>query len=51
MMEKIFGIYDILENIREDEQRLERLIINLMKEKKPSQVEYPNPTTRPANST
>ena len=51
MMENRFGIYDILQNIREDEQRLERLIADLKKEKKPCTVKYPNPTFPPPSST
>ena len=45
------GIYDILENIREDEQQLERLVANLKKEKKLSTIKHPDPTSTSANST
>ena len=42
-MEKILDVQDILASIREDEQQLERLIVKLRKEKKPSCALYPDP--------
>lgn len=49
-MENI-GIHDILKSIREDEQQLERLIANLIRENKPSTVKHPTPDFPTVNST
>ena len=50
-MKNRFGIYDILQNIREDDQRLEKLIADLKKGKKNCTVKYPNLTFPPTSST
>ncbi|MCP4574775.1 MAG: hypothetical protein GY846_00605 [Deltaproteobacteria bacterium] len=42
-MEKILEVQDILESIREDNQQLERLIVDLKKEKEPLCPTLPNP--------
>ena len=51
MMEKKLGINEILQNIREDEQKLEKLIADLKKGKKTCTVKYPNSTFPPTRST
>ncbi len=43
-MEKILDVQDILASIREDEQQLERLIVELRKEKKPLGPTNPDPS-------
>lgn len=42
-MEKILDVQDILASIREDEQQLERLIVDLRKEKEAFCPTHPNP--------
>jgi len=42
-MEKILDVQDILASIREDNQQLERLIVDLKKEKEPFCPTHPDP--------
>jgi hypothetical protein len=42
-MEKILDVQDILTSIREDEQQLERLIVDLKKEKEAFGPTHPDP--------
>jgi hypothetical protein len=39
-MEKVLDVQEVLDSMREDEQKLERLISDLKKEKKPSTVTH-----------
>jgi hypothetical protein len=40
-MEKVLDVQEVLDSMREDEQKLERLISDLKKEEKPSTATHP----------
>ena len=49
-MEKILDAQDILASIREDSQQLERLIVDLRKEKDAFRPTHPNPALQTEHS-